>query len=97
MGAFGSTPNAIAGQVDILLAEVCPQTEDPERCLERLPAFWASLSVLIMPVHFSHICDDLEECPPPTGKVTRFSPATQLKLKFTFTLYLSFNTNKLSS
>ena len=65
MGAFASTDSAIASQVDIL-AEVCPQAEDSEFCLENLPGFWAMLSPIIMPAHFSYICADFEECQPAT-------------------------------
>merc|ERR1711915_270503 len=34
----------IQQQVDILLAEVCPQLEDVDTCVERLPRLWADLS-----------------------------------------------------
>ena len=65
LGAFASSKTAIASQVDVLLAELCPQAEDPEFCAENLPGFWAQLSPIIFPGHFSYICDDLEECSPP--------------------------------
>ena len=69
LGAFASSETAIASQADVLLAEVCPQADDPAFCAENLPGFWALLSPIIFPEHFTHICDDLEECSPPE-KVT---------------------------
>jgi len=68
LGAFASSESAIASQVDILLAELCPQAEDPVYCTENLPEFWGMLSPTIFPVHFSFICDDMEECKTPPQK-----------------------------
>merc|ERR1740124_1635747 len=59
LGSFASSETAIASQTDLLLAE------DVDMCLEDLPGFWAALSPIIFPIHFSHICADLEECSPP--------------------------------
>merc|ERR1711892_238762 len=65
LGAFASSESAVHNQVDVLLADVCPQAQDADLCLQDLPAFWAQLSPIIFPTHFSHICDDLAQCPPP--------------------------------
>ena len=73
VGAYASTEKAIADQTAILLAEVCPSASDPEICLEKLPDFWSAISVIMMPIHYSHICDDRPECPkPPPPKVKEF-------------------------
>jgi len=69
LGAFASSESAIASQVDILLAELCPQAEDPVYCTENLPEFWGMLSPTIFHVHFSFICNDMEECKTPPQKV----------------------------
>ena len=73
LGSFASSETAIASQSDLLLAEVCPQAEDVDMCIEALPGFWAALSPIIFPLHFSHICDDLEECSPPAKVNTNVS------------------------
>ena len=52
--------------VDVLTAEVCPSAEDPTLCLEEMPRFWEEIAKIVFPEHWKHICDDLEECQPPT-------------------------------
>ena len=73
VGSYASSETAIADQTAILLAELCPTAPDPALCAEQLPAFWSSISVIMMPIHYSHICDDRPECPkPPPLKVRDF-------------------------
>ena len=33
--------------MQLLVAEVCPQAEDPEICVEQLPAFWSALAPIM--------------------------------------------------
>ena len=49
--------------IDILLAEVCPQVDDVEECLEELPEFWASLAPIMWNFAFAseNWCGEL--CP----------------------------------
>merc|ERR1719184_740201 len=35
-----TSETSIAGQIEVLLAEVCPGSENPDRCMEGLPDFW---------------------------------------------------------
>merc|ERR1712189_145648 len=53
----------IQQQVDILLAEVCPQLEDAETCVERLPQFWADLSPVMWTFAFQTDLWCGEVCP----------------------------------
>ena len=53
----------IQQQVDILLAEVCPQLEDAETCVERLPRFWADLSPVMWTFAFQTDLWCGEVCP----------------------------------
>ena len=34
-------------QVELLVAEVCPQAENPDICMEQLPAFWSALAPIM--------------------------------------------------
>merc|ERR1712021_252455 len=40
LSAYTTSEEAIAGQVDVLVGVICPETEDPDFCTENLPAFW---------------------------------------------------------
>lgn len=60
LGQFTTTPEATQAQTEVLLAEVCPGSDDPDACVTKLPAFWAELAVIILPQHFTYICDDLQ-------------------------------------
>merc|ERR1711963_663979 len=53
----------IQQQVDILLAEVCPQLEDAETCVERLPRFWVDLSPIMWTFAFQTDLWCGEVCP----------------------------------
>merc|ERR1712156_1332435 len=53
----------IQQQVDILLAEVCPQLEDVDTCVERLPRFWADLSPVMWTFAFQTDLWCGEVCP----------------------------------
>ena len=47
--------------VDTLLAEVCPQVENVEDCLEELPEFWKSLAPIMwnFALSFENWCGEL--------------------------------------
>merc|ERR1711872_785421 len=47
-------------QSTTLVSELCPQAENVDECVERLPVFWGVLSPIIFPEHYSHMCDDME-------------------------------------
>merc|ERR1712244_104472 len=53
LGTYLSSEESIAKQVEILLAEVCPQAEDPEACMEGLPAFWESIAMMLWPGYYN--------------------------------------------
>jgi len=41
------TEEGIKEQIEILLAEVCPQVEDVEECVAELPGFWTKLAPIM--------------------------------------------------
>merc|ERR1711936_664574 len=47
-----SSEESIDNQVAILLAEVCPQAENPDECIEQLPAFWAKVAGVLWPGYY---------------------------------------------
>merc|ERR1711970_1603785 len=47
-----TSEESIDNQVAILLAEVCPQAENPDECLEQLPAFWAKVAGVLWPGYY---------------------------------------------
>merc|ERR1711874_808881 len=53
MGMYLSSPESIAGQVEILLAGVCPGASDPEACMEGLPAFWEKVAMMLWPGYYN--------------------------------------------
>ena len=62
VGDFLSSQENIEGELVILLAEVCPQHQDPDYCRQMLPGIWSELGPLVWRTHFSHICDDRDDC-----------------------------------
>ena len=69
VGAFVTSEEAIADQVEIILAVICPQAEDEDACVEGIPAFWASISSVLMPAHYLKICHDIICAKSPSLKV----------------------------
>merc|ERR1712080_117864 len=59
LGGYASSPAAIEFQSALLIAEFCPQSENPEECVDHLPVFWGALAVIIFPEHYRHMCDDI--------------------------------------
>ena len=57
ISAYLTSEESLAKQVDILLAEVCPQTENPDGCLEGLPDFWNSIAMLLWPGYYTADAD----------------------------------------
>merc|ERR1712037_857542 len=53
LGMYLSSEESISGQVEILLANVCPQAEDPEACVEGLPAFWEKIAMMLWPGYYN--------------------------------------------
>merc|ERR1712215_201478 len=52
LATYLSSEESIDNQVAILLAEVCPQAENPDECLEQLPAFWAKVAGVLWPGYY---------------------------------------------
>ena len=61
---------SIDNQVEILLAEVCPRTEDPENCVEKLPAFWGLVAPVLWAGYYNAdaewMCANEDACGAPT-------------------------------
>ena len=66
LGAITSSDSDIANQIGLFLSEICPQADDFDFCVENLPTFWSQICKIVMPIHFSNICFDIEECNPTT-------------------------------
>eukprot|EP00091_Calanus_sinicus_P009504 TRINITY_DN221_c0_g2_i2.p1 TRINITY_DN221_c0_g2~~TRINITY_DN221_c0_g2_i2.p1 ORF type:complete len:187 (+),score=65.49 TRINITY_DN221_c0_g2_i2:57-617(+) len=57
IAAYLTSEESIAKQVDILLAEVCPQVENPDACLAGLPDFWNSIAMIMWPGYYAAEAD----------------------------------------
>merc|ERR1712088_844914 len=53
LGMYLSSEESIAKQVEILLAEVCPGAQDPDACVEKLPAFWSQIASMLWPGYYN--------------------------------------------
>eukprot|EP00091_Calanus_sinicus_P015513 TRINITY_DN3383_c0_g1_i12.p1 TRINITY_DN3383_c0_g1~~TRINITY_DN3383_c0_g1_i12.p1 ORF type:complete len:201 (-),score=77.48 TRINITY_DN3383_c0_g1_i12:8-610(-) len=53
LSAYLSAEESVGRQVEVLLAEVCPQAESPEDCVEQLPAFWGRIAMVLWPGYFN--------------------------------------------
>ena len=47
IAAYLTSEESVAKQVDVLLAEVCPQTQNPEECLNGLPESWQRVAMVL--------------------------------------------------
>ena len=57
MSNYLSSEDSLRRQVDILLAEVCPQVEQTEACVEGISNFWISISAVLWPGYFNPEAD----------------------------------------
>ena len=59
-------------QVDILLAEVCPQTQSPDDCVEKLPDFWIKIAMQLWAGYYNAdaewMCGTEEVCGAPGSR-----------------------------
>merc|ERR1712083_982812 len=53
MATWFTNPVSIEKQVMILLAEICPQAEDPDGCMEGLPDFWTKVAMMLWPGYYN--------------------------------------------
>merc|ERR1712055_784011 len=53
LGKYLSSEESISKQVEILLAEVCPGSQDPDACVEKLPAFWSQIASMLWPGYYN--------------------------------------------
>merc|ERR1712115_759096 len=53
MSAYLTSEESMQKQVDILLADVCPQVENPEECVEGLPDFWMQVAMVMWPGYYN--------------------------------------------
>ena len=47
LSAYLISHESIDNQVDILLTEVCPQAQSLDDCVEKLPAFWGRVALVL--------------------------------------------------
>merc|ERR1712168_170949 len=52
-----TSSDSVEEQVRILLAEVCPQSENPDDCVEKLPDFWGRLAAVLWPGYYDPSAD----------------------------------------
>merc|ERR1719443_2795142 len=52
MSAYLTSEESMQKQVDILLADVCPQVENSEECVEGLPDFWMQVAMVMWPGYY---------------------------------------------
>merc|ERR1711881_332366 len=57
MAAYLTSEEPVGKQIDILLADVCPQVENPEGCVEALPDFWAQIAQVMWPGYYNAEAD----------------------------------------
>lgn len=53
IGSYLSSEESVGKQVEVLVAVVCPEADNPEECVELLPAFWAKIAMLVWPGYFN--------------------------------------------
>merc|ERR1719318_1429638 len=67
IATYLTSGESIVNQIDILLAEVCPEAEDPEGCVAGLPGFWADIANIMWPGYWDPeaewMCGTEEICP----------------------------------
>ena len=47
-----TSQESIAQQVEVILSKVCPESFNPEKCLEELPEFWAEIAQVLWPEYY---------------------------------------------
>ena len=53
LSAYLTSQESVDRQVEILVAEVCPRSENADECVEQLPAFWAKIAMVLWPGYFN--------------------------------------------
>ena len=44
-----TSPESVEQQIEILVSDVCPLTDDAEDCVEKMPQFWTKVAELMWP------------------------------------------------
>merc|ERR1712212_164760 len=57
IAAYLTSEESVGKQVDILLADVCPQVENADECVEGLPDFWAQIAQVMWPGYYNPEAD----------------------------------------
>merc|ERR1711874_369867 len=52
-----TSEDSIGRQIDVLLSEVCPGSENPDMCLEGLPDFWTRIAGVLWPGYYDPSAD----------------------------------------
>merc|ERR1712240_427558 len=53
IAAMDTSEESIKGQIEVLLAEVCPQLENADECVAELPDFWSRLAPIMWTYAFN--------------------------------------------
>merc|ERR1711936_180268 len=57
LAKYLTSEESMARQVEILLADVCPSTENPDDCVARLPDFWMQVGAVLWPGYYDPTAD----------------------------------------
>ena len=57
MAEYLTSEISVAMQVRILRSEVCPQVEETEACIEKLPDFWKEIAMVLWPGYYQADAD----------------------------------------
>ena len=75
IATYLTSEDSIARQVEVLLAEVCPGSDDPDMCVAGLPAFWAKIAMMLWPGYYNPeepwMCATEDICGAPGAKYGR--------------------------
>merc|ERR1712002_1103654 len=55
--AYLTSEESVSKQVDILVAGVCPQVDDADTCVARLPEFWGQIASVLWPGYYDPTAD----------------------------------------
>merc|ERR1719435_749089 len=69
IATFLTTEESIGNQVEVLVAECCPQASDPDACEAGLPDFWTKIAAVLWPGYWNPEADWM--CATLCGKAVR--------------------------
>merc|ERR1712215_52439 len=71
IATYLTAEESIGNQVEVLVAEVCPQSVDPDACVAGLPDFWTKIANLLWPGYWNPEADWMCAGEGPCGAAVR--------------------------